>query len=259
MSKGWRSDLLVAALTMVSLPVGSAGAAEVKVLSTTAVSSVLAELAPEFERVSGHKITAAYATAASLVKRILDGEAADVVILTTTGMDELAGRGKLIAGSRSDVARSGIGVAVRKGAHRPDIGSADALKQALLRAGSVAYTDPASGGASGVHFVKILDRLGIEAEVKAKSRLAKGAAGELVGDIIARGEAEIGVQQLPELKAASGVDILGPLPAELQSVTQFAAGVLVGASQREAGTAFIQFLTAPAAAEVFKAKGLEPN
>jgi molybdate transport system substrate-binding protein len=234
-------------------------AADVKVLSTTALTSVLQELAPQFERTTGHKISLTFATAATLAKRIADGESADVAVLTPGAIEDLTTKGKIVAGSSIALARSGIGVAVRAGAPKPDISSPEALKQALLAAKSVAYSDPASGGASGVHFAKVLERLGIAAEVAAKATLSQGGSGGLVGDLIVKGDAEIGVQQVPELMAVSGIDIVGPLPGDLQNVTRFSAGIPVNAKEAEAGKALIGFLRTPASMAVFRAKGLEPD
>ncbi len=234
-------------------------AADIKVLSSTALIAVMEQLAPQFERETGHKVAVAFASAASLEKRIAGGEIADVIILTGAGIDNLTKQGKVVPGSRVDIARSGIGVAVRKGAPRPDISSPEALKRALLAAKSVAYSDPARGGASSVHFVKVLERLGIAEEVKAKAKLSQGGSGGMVGDLLVKGDAEIGVQQIPELVSVSGVDVIGPLPADLQYVMQLAAGIPVNAKEPGAGKALVKFLTTPVSVSVIKAKGLEPK
>jgi molybdate transport system substrate-binding protein len=236
-----------------------AAAADVKVLSTTALTSVLQELAPQFERTTGHKLSLTFATAATLAKRIADGESADVAVLTPAAIADLTTQSKIVPGSAVALARSGIGVAVRAGAPRPDISSPEALKQALLAAKSVAYTDPASGGASGVHFAKVLERLGIAAVVALKAKLSQGGSGGLVGDLVVKGDAEIGVQQIPELMAVSGIDIVGPLPGDLQNVTRFSAGIPTNAKDPDIGKALIAFLRTPTSAAVFKAKGLEPD
>jgi molybdate transport system substrate-binding protein len=238
---------------------GVTNAAEIKVLGTTSWKFVFEELTPQFERETGHKIALAPVdTGARVTKRILGGETADVVIISGAGMEVLTKQGKVVPESRVKIARASIGVAVRKGAPKPDISTPEALKRTLLAAKSVAYSDPASGAASGVHFVKVLERLGIAEEVKAKAKLIPTGTGIVVGDIVARGDAEIGVQQLSELAAVSGVDVVGPLPGALQSVTPSVAGIMVNAKQPEAGKALIKFLTTPAAVSVIKAKGLEP-
>jgi molybdate transport system substrate-binding protein len=234
-------------------------AADIKVFSTTALTSVLQELAPRFERITGHKLSLTFATAAALAKRIADGESVDVAVLTPGAIAELTTRGKILPGSAVALASSGIGVAVRAGAPKPDISSPGALKRALLAAKPVAYSDPASGGASGVHFAKVLGRLGIATEIAAKARLSQGGSGGLVGDLIVRGDAEIGVQQIPELMTVSGIDIVGPLPGELQNFTRFSAGISMNAKEPEAGKALIGFLRTPASLALFNAKGLEPD
>jgi molybdate transport system substrate-binding protein len=236
-----------------------ADVAEIKVLSTTVMMASLEELAPQFERETGRKIAVTYAPAAVIAKQIIAGETADVAFLTGTVIDDLMKQGKLVPGSRVGIARAGIGVAVRKGAPKPDISSPEALKRALLAARSVAYTDPATGGASGVHFMKVLERLGIAAEVQAKAKMTIGGSGGLVGDVVARGDAEIGVQMIPELMEGSSIDIIGPLPGELQSFILFAASIPVNAKEPEAGKALVKFLTTPASLSVIKTKGLESN
>jgi molybdate transport system substrate-binding protein len=248
---------ILAVLTAV-IQGGVADAAEVKVLASTAMAAVIEEMAPQFERETGHKLAVAIANSATVMKRIGGGEAADVVILTDTGVDLLIKQGKVVSGSRVDIARSSVGVAVRKGVPKPDISTPEALKRTLLAAKSVAYSDPAGGGASGVHFVKVLEHLGIAAEVKAKAKLNPSGTGILVGDIVARGDAEIGVQQIPELVAVSGVDVIGPLPGDLKSVMLLSAGILANSKESEAGKALIRFFTTPASLSVIKAKGLEP-
>ena len=228
-----------------------AGAAEIRVLCSTGMSSVMSVLVPEFERTSGHKLSIAYDTANLLMGRIKGGEAADLAILTGPAMDELLKQGK-VAG-RTDLARSGVGISVRSGAPKPDIGSVEALKRALLDAKSVAYT---TTGASGVYFAGLIERLGIAEQVKAKAKLRPGGA---VGELVAKGEAEMAVQQIPELMSVAGTDLVGPLPPEVQYVTVFSAGVLAGAKEGAAAQALVNFLSTPAAARVLKAKGMEPG
>jgi molybdate transport system substrate-binding protein len=228
-----------------------AGAAEIRVLCSTGMSSAMSVLVPEFERASGHKLSIAYDTANLLMGRIKGGETADLAILTGPAIDELAKQGKV--GGRADLARSGVGISVRSGAPKPDIGSVEALKRALLDAKSVAYT---TTGASGVYFAGLLERLGIAEQVKAKAKLRPGGA---VGELVARGEAEMAVQQIPELMSVAGTELVGPLPPEVQYVTVFSAGVFAGAKHTEAAQALVKFLSTPAAAQVLKAKGMEPG
>jgi molybdate transport system substrate-binding protein len=233
-----------------------AGAAEIKVLASAALASSFTDLKPMYEKASGNKVDLTLATSGALNKRIADGETADLIISTGAGIDGLVKDGKVVAGSRVDIARSGIGIAVKAGAPKPDISSPQALKAALLAAKSIAYTDPASGGASGIHFVKVLAQLGVADAVNAKAKLGQGG---LTGEFIVKGEAEMAVQQLPELKSVSGIDIVGPLPDALQSITLLSSGVLTSAKTPDAARALVAFLTSPEAIAVLKAKGLEPG
>jgi molybdate transport system substrate-binding protein len=226
-------------------------AAEIKVLCTIGVKPALPDVVAEFERATGHKVTITWGNAAALKSRYLEGERADVLILTAAAIDDVAKAGK-VAGSRIDLARSGVGLAVKAGAPKPDISSPEALKRALLAAKSVGYS---TQGASGVHFVKVIEQLVIAAEVKAKHKETTGVVGELV----AAGEAEIGVQQIPELAAVPGVEVIGPLPGELQVITVFSAALDANAKDNEAAKAFVKFISAPAAAAAYKAKGLDPS
>jgi len=229
-----------------------AQAAKIKVLSSNGVQSVMVEMLPEFERAIGHKVTIGYDTANLLLGRIKAGESADLVILTRPAIDDLIRQGKVAAGGGKDLSRSGVGIAVRARLPKPDISSPEALKRVLLDAKSIAYTGT---GGSGIHFVKVIERLGIADQVKAKAKIPAGGS---VGKLVARGEAEMAVQQIPELLAVPGIQFVGPLPSELQNFTVFTAGVLSGARQAEAAKALIDFLTTPAAVGVFRAKGMEP-
>jgi molybdate transport system substrate-binding protein len=232
---------------------GMAHAAEIKVLSSNAIKQAYLELVPQFERTSEHKVATTFAGTQGIMSRMERGEVVDLVIMSSTGIDELIKQGKLAAGSRVDLVRSGIGVAVRAGAPKPDLGSSDALKRALLAAKSVAY----STGPSGVYITALLQRLGIADELKARIRIAP--SGQPVGELIARGDAEIGFQQISELLPVAGIDYVGPLPAEIQHITVFSGGIHTGAREQEAAKALLKFLTAPAAVPVIKQKGLEPG
>jgi molybdate transport system substrate-binding protein len=196
---------------------GIAQAAEIKVLASGAVKEAYLELLPQFEQASGHRVATEWSSTPDIRKRIAAGESADLVILADNATQELIQQGKLAAGSRISFAKSGIGVAVCAGAPKPDIGSADALKRSLLAAKSVGY----SAGASGIYLLGMFEKLGIADQVKAKAAHVK--PGEPVGEVVARGEAEIGFQQVSELIHVKGIDYLGPLPAELQHVTVFPA------------------------------------
>jgi molybdate transport system substrate-binding protein len=231
---------------------------EIKVLSTTAMKMVFEEIAPAFERESGNRLAVELGPSLRQEKRLGEGEAADVAIVTRGGAESLIASGKIAAGSLVDVARSSIGICVAKGAPRPDIASADEFKRAMLAAKSVALSKPVGGGASGVHMAKVFEQLGITQAMQAKSHYGAGGAAGLAGLVVLRGEAEIGIQQMSELMAVSGIDVVGPLPAELQSVTIFTGAIPTNASHAEAGRALLQFLTRPEVKRVIASKGLEP-
>ncbi len=253
-----RKPLVAIATALTILLSGDASAAELRVLITTAMKAAIDDLGPAFEKATGHKLTITYGPSGALAKRIANGEAVDLVILAG-GIDDLIKQGKVVADSRRDVARVRIGVAVRKGAPKPDIGTVEAFKQTLLKAKSIAYVDPAAGGASGVYLAKMLERLGILKEVNAKARLARGGTEDMVSAIVARGDAEIGLQQISEIMSVPGAELVGPLPDELQTVTVYNAGVPATAKEAAAARAFTAFLTTPAAAAVYKTKGLDPG
>lgn len=227
--------------------------AELKVLSSHAVEGVARALSPQFARASGHRLAIHYDPANALKRAIENGAAFDVAILTRPVIDELAGQGRILRETCRDIARSGLGVAVRKGAPKPDIATPDAFKRALLAARSVVRS---SEGTSGLYFEKLLERLGIADALRGK--IVLGPSGR-VAELVARGEAELAVQQIPELLPVEGADLAGPLPEALQLYTIFSAGVGAAATDRAAAEAFIACLTAPAAAALFEAKGLEPT
>ena len=235
-------------------PRGAAGA-EIKVLTAGAFKQVLLALLPDFERATGHKVTVANDTVGALTKRIAGGEAFDVAVLTPKAVDDLAKEGKFVAGSRANLARVGVGVVVKDGTPKPDISSVAAFKQALLAAKSVAYIDPAAGGSSGIYVAGLLDKLGIAGEVKPKAKLIPGGA---VAEHVAKGEAELGIHQISEILPVKGVTLVGPLPAEIQNYTVYAAGVGAHAKEGDAAKALIKALSGLAAAEVLKSKGMEP-
>ena len=231
---------------------------ELKALSTTAMKMVFEELAPAFERGSGCRLVVNLGPSFQLEKRLREGESADVAIVTRAGAEDLLARGIFAAGSLVGVARSPIGVCVAKGAARPDLSSAESFKLAMHNAKSIALSKPVGGGASGAHMAKVFEQLGITAAMAAKAKYGVGGSAGLSGLVVLRGEADIGIQQMAELIAVSGIDVVGPLPAELQSVTLFTAGIPTSASHPDEGRAVIDFLTTPAAKSVIKAKGLEP-
>ena len=231
---------------------------DVKVLSTTAMKTVFEELAPQFERETGHRVSVELGPSLRLEKELGEGKEADVAVVGANGINDLIARGRIAAGSAAHIADSTIGVAVAKGAPKPDISSAEAFKRAMLAAKSIACSKPVGGGQSGVHLASVFEQLGITADMQPKSKYGAGGAAGLAGLVVLRGEAEIGIQQMAELMAVEGIDIVGPLPRELQSITPFVAGIPTNASHPEAAKALIQYLTTQAAKRVIKAKGLEP-
>lgn len=246
---------MTAVLVLVSFG-GFARAAELKVLASVALTSALNELAPVYENAKRDKLSIGYGLAADLKKRILDGETADVIILTRPMMDELQKQEKLAANSLMNVAGTPVSVVARAGAPKPDISSVDTFKHTLLTARSIVYADPSKGGASGVYFARVLDRLGIAEQSKGKTILVPGAQ---AAEVVARGEAELGVAQASEIVPVAGAQLIGPLPGELASMTLFTAGVGADSKSPAAAEALIHFLTAPEAAAHFKAKGFEPG
>jgi molybdate transport system substrate-binding protein len=244
--------IIAAALLAASTSVSDA--AEVKILTAGAMKAVMLELVPAFEKETGHKAVVDNDTAGGLSKRILGGEAFDLVVVTPGVIDDLTGKGKVAAGTRAVVARVGVGVAVKDGAPLPDISSVDALKRALLAAKSVAYIDPASGGSSGPFVVGLFEKLGIAAEMKPKSKLKNGG---YVADLVASGEAEIGLHQISEIAPVKGARLVGPLPAEIQNYTTYAVGIAADAKQPDAAKAMIKLLSGAEAADVLKRRGME--
>ena len=229
----------------------SASAAEIKVLSSNALKSAIEEIAPQFEKTSGHKLMMVWGAAVPLRAQIEKGEVFDATILTTPGIDALIAQAKLDSATRTPLVRSSVGVAVRKGAPKPDISTTEAFKTALRNAKSITYVEQ---GASGIYLKELFVRLGIADEIKSKIKPAPTAAAEFV----ANGEAEIGMTQISEILPFAGAELVGPLPADIQLYTSFAGANSTTTKQPEAGKALFKFLVAPDTAKIMKAKGLEP-
>lgn len=230
--------------------------AEIKVLSAGAYKQVVLALQADFEKQTGHKLVVDNGTVGQLAKRIEDGEAFDVVVVSPGAIDELVKKGKVVAGSRVTLARVGVGVMVKEGAARPDISSVEAFKKSLLAAKSVAYIDPASGGSSGIYLNGLFAKLGILDQLKPKAKLIHGG---LVAEYIAKGEAEIGIHQISEILPVKGVTLVGPLPAEIQNYTTYAAGLGAATKVSEPAKALIKTLSGPAAEPVLKSRGMTPG
>jgi molybdate transport system substrate-binding protein len=246
--------LIGAILGISSMANQSAASAEIKVLTTGAFKQVVVALVPEFEKATGHKVVVDNGTVGQLQKRVDGGETFDVLVLSPKGIEDYIKQGKIVPGSNANLAKVGVGVMVKQGAPKPDISTVDAFKQALLRAKSVGYIDPASGGSSGIYVASMLEKLGIAEQIKPKAKLQKGGH---VSDLVKAGEAEIGIHQNSEIVGQAGVDLVGPLPAPIQNYTTYAVGLGTGAKTADAARAFIKVLTGPSAAAVLRSKGME--
>jgi len=252
-----RTALTLAMLLFVfGVSLSGVQAAEVKCFCPVAMQALFGELAPEFERASGHKLTIEFATLGVIAGRVAKGEAADVAIVLPRQSDELEKQGKLLAGSRVELGRVGYGAIVRKGAPKPDISSVDALKRTLVAAKSLSYGDPAGGGPAGIYVAGLMERLGLASELKPKTKLVKNA--ELVVPAVANGDAEIGLTIASAAKSATTVEFI-PLPAEVQNYTVYMAGVVASSKAVDAARALINFLSSAAAKDAMKAKGFEPR
>jgi molybdate transport system substrate-binding protein len=255
-SSAVRLSMRFAAIAL-ALAAGAAFAAEVRVMTSGAFTAPYKELVPGFERATGHKVISAYGASQggapdSIPNRLDRGEPVDVVILAGPALDGLIQKGKVVPGSRVDIVRSTIGMVVREGAPKPDIGSVEALKRTLLEAKSIAY----SASASGTYLsTEMFPRLGIADQIKGKTQRI---VSERVGTVVARGDAEIGFQQVSELLSIPGVDYVGPLPPEVQQVTFFSAGIATGAKEPGAARELVKYFTSPSAAPVIIKHGLEP-
>lgn len=236
---------------------GTVRASEIKVVTSGGFAAAYLGLVPDFKRSTGHEIVTEHGASMggapdSIPGRLGRGEAVDVVILSGKALEELIKKGQVVVGSRVDLARSSIGMAVRAGATKPDIGSVNALKRTLLQADSIAY----SASVSGTYLSTVLfPQLGIAEQIRHK---CKRIVGERVGAAVARGEAEVGFQQISELLPIKGIDYVGPIPAEVQKVTVFSAGVATGAKEPDAARKLIEFLASAAARETIRKTGLEP-
>lgn len=232
-----------------------ASSAEIKVLTAGAFKQVVLALVPDFEKRTGHTVKVDNDTAGGLQKRIDSGEAFDVAVITPGAVDALIAKGKIAAGSRTNLATVGVGVVVKEGAPKPEIASVEAFKRALISAKSVAYIDPASGGSSGIYIDKLLERLGIADQVRPKAKLKKGG---YVAELIASGEAELGLHQISEIVPVKGVTLVGPLPTEIQNTTTYAAGRSAASVQAAGADALVVLFSSHAAKALLQAKGMQP-
>ena len=242
---------LLCLVVLVVTPV-AAGAAEVRLIATNAVKDSVREVVSAFERASGHTVVTVWSGTEAIAKRIRDGEVFDLVLIAAPNIDQLIADGKLATGSRTDYAKSGVGVAVRRGLPKPDISTGDAVKRAVLAANSVAY----SSGPSGFYLAELFKKMGIAEQIKDKVR--QPPSGAQVGDLLARGEADLGFQQVSELIHVQGIDYLGPLPADIQNITTFSIGLQVSAPASDAAKALVKALCSPEARSFITKAGMEP-
>jgi molybdate transport system substrate-binding protein len=232
---------------------GMAQAADITVLATSGVKEAYLELMPQFEKTSGNKVKTTWSGTADVMKRMKAGEVYDVVIVAANSLEELTDTGKLMAGSRADIARGLVGVAVRTGAPKPDVSSAEALKKTLLAAKTIGV----STGPSGVYLTGLFERMGILADIKPKFRTPP--SGAPIGELVAKGEAEIGFQQVSELIHFPGIQFVGALPDALQQTTVFSGAVHVGSQEPDAAQALLKFLAAPEHVALLQRHGLQPG
>ncbi len=238
---------------------GSAHAADITFLCASAMQSTVQELLPAFEKASGHHVKADYTNVGEISQRLRRGDEADLAIVSPQQWDSLREDGKIIDGWRVAISKVGVGLSVRKGAARPNIDSVETFKLALLNARSIAVGDPNKGSPAGIYTMKLLDRLGIASEIKPKLQLISPGPGNIIADAVAKGGAEIGIDQLTLILASPEVDLVGPLPADIQNFTIFTAAIPTTASQPTAAQALIAFLTSAQAIAAFKAKGFATN
>jgi molybdate transport system substrate-binding protein len=232
----------------------AAQAAEVKVMSTVALTPAFGELTQKYQS-GGNQLNIVFGTIANLKKRIDAGETADVLILSRPVLDELQTQGKIVQGSVANIGKSYVAIGIRAGTPLPDIGTVEKLKEVLLATKSVSYADPAKGGASGIYFAKVLDRLGIADQMKSRAVLVPGAE---AGEMVAKGEAEMGVAQASELASVPGIKVVGPLPGDLNSEIVFAVGIGSTSTDPAAAKSLIELLTGPVGAAILKSKGMDP-
>ena len=247
----WIAGLVAAAVTLAP----TARASDVRLLTTGAYKQVALALIPQYEAASGNKVLVESDTAGGIIRKIEAGAPFDLVVLTTQAVGDLVTEGKLASDSSTDLAKVGVGVAVKSGAPHPDVGTVEAFKHMLLKAKSIAYIDPKAGGSSGIYVSGLIERMGLTKKLRRRTVLVNGG---LVADKVASGQAEIGLQQISELSGYPGVDLVAPLPKEIQSFTVYGAGINLKAAEPEAAKALLAVLSGPAAASLLQARGMQP-
>jgi molybdate transport system substrate-binding protein len=250
------NQALIATL-LASITAMPARAAEIHILSAAAMQTVFANIAPAFEQASGHKLVFAYSTMGAITERVLKGETADLVVGSTASMTRLVKEGRIEPQSTVDIARVGVGLVVPTGTPKPPLHSVDDFRRALLGAKRVVYADPAGGGAAGIHVAKLIERLGLAAELRPKTKY--GAGGDVFEVTLTQGEGTLGLTQISEIVGRPGGEFVGALPEELQNYTGVAVGTPSGAARSAPVAAFIEFLKSPAAASAILARGMQPS
>lgn len=250
-----KSPFGMAALAVL-LATGSAAAADLNAMMTTAMKEAFDLLLPRFERANGHKVHVTYGPSGALLKRFNSGEPADLFVTDVPALDQLLTQGK-ISRDRTELARTGIGICIKKGAPKPDVSTPDALKRALLAAKSVGHASPAGGSITAGPVMRMFAKMGIAAEMAAKAKLSMGGPDSRVSVLVSSGEAQIGLQQASELYSNPEVEVIGMLPAEFQQITIYAGALTTGAQQPVVATALIRHLATPEALALYKAKGLQ--
>lgn len=235
---------------------GLVSAAEIKVFATVGVKSVLEEIIPKFEKATGNKVAITWSTAALLMKRVQAGEQADALILIKGNIETLQKEGKIVPGTDVIFTKSIFAVGIKAGAPKPDISTPEAFKKALLASKAVSYTNPASGGASGVYTAKQIEKMGITEQIKGKTK--HPPSGGFSGSLLVDGQADIAINSKPELLSVPGVEVVGPLPGDMAFTVIYDAGVQTGAAQADAAKALVKYLMTPEAQAVLKAKGFDP-
>jgi molybdate transport system substrate-binding protein len=255
-----RIAIVAVALVAAMHATGAAVAAEIRVLASGSMKGALSQLLPDFQKSSGNTATIEYGPAGAIAGRIARDDAADVVIVSRSQLQKLESNGKVVQGSLVDIAGISLGVAVRKGAAKPDISTVEAFKRALLSARSIGYRDPTTGSTSGIYTASLLERLGIAPDLKPKLHLdrSEGDVPENVFLGVAKGDIEMQIGQITEIVISPGVDLAGPLPAEIQNTTLMAAGIITTSKAPDAAKALISFISSPSAAAVLKASGFQP-
>jgi molybdate transport system substrate-binding protein len=250
-----RRKFLGLVLLLMAVAPSVALSSDVRVLSGSGVQPAMNEIVPQFERTSGHRVSMVYSTVGEMAGRVQNGEVADMVIASGPQIESLEKLGRVVAGTRTDLAKTGVGLFVRKGASKPDISSVEAFKRTMLASKSIGWNDPAAGAPVSIYMLGAFERMGIANEMKEKTTAFRQRSERF--EAVARGDVEIGFNQISEIVAASGVDLLGPLPPAIQHYTLFTAGIVASSANQEAAKALLAFIASPAAKAIMHTKGFE--